>query len=215
MAILQAQGVHHITLVGSNRQATIDFYEGVLGMPLVFEQPNLDVPEETHLYFDPGDGRLITFFVRPTRQNDPTPNPEGIGNLHHLAFNVSRAPYTQVALRLNERNIQNTGPIDRGFMDSIYFRDHNGQLLELACYKFQPPEGYTHAHVLAVAHRIRVAAGDYNIEDRHIADAIMELADERAPKIGSPSTAAPVGVGAASGSKDDGAHNGHEQESRM
>ena len=42
-------GVHHITLIGSNRQDTIDFYEGILGMPLVFEQPNLDVPEETHL----------------------------------------------------------------------------------------------------------------------------------------------------------------------
>ena len=62
-------GVHHITLVGSNRQDTIDFYEGVLGMPFVFEQPNLDVPEETHLYFDPGDGRLITFFVRETRHH--------------------------------------------------------------------------------------------------------------------------------------------------
>ena len=57
-------GVHHITLIGSNRQDTIDFYQGILGMPLVFEQPNLDVPEETHLYFDAGDGNLITFFVR-------------------------------------------------------------------------------------------------------------------------------------------------------
>src|SRR6476646_8871436 len=102
-------GVHHITLVGSNRQETIEFYQGVLGMPLVFEQPNLDVPEETHLYFDPGDGRLITFFVRPTRSDNTTPNPEGIGNLHHLALTVSRAVYTQVAERLEERGIWNTG----------------------------------------------------------------------------------------------------------
>src|SRR5262245_41509160 len=183
MAILQAQGVHHITLVGSNREATIDFYSGVLGMPLVFEQPNLDVPEENHLYFDPGDGRLITFFVRPTRQNDPTPNPQGIGNLHHLAFMVSRAVYTQVVKRLDERGVENTGPIDRGFMDSIYFRDPNGQLLELACYKFEPPVGYTHADVLAAAHRIRVAAGDYNISDAHLADALEELAAARAPAL--------------------------------
>ncbi|MCW5854342.1 MAG: VOC family protein, partial [Anaerolineae bacterium] len=97
MSRIQVQGVHHITFVGSNRQATIDFYTGVLGMPFIFEQPNLDVPEETHLYFDPGDGRLLTFFVRPTRQNDPEPNPEGIGNLHHLALTVSRATYTQIA----------------------------------------------------------------------------------------------------------------------
>lgn len=176
---LQAQGVHHITFVGSNRQATIDFYQEVLGMPLVFEQPNLDVPDETHLYFDPGDGRLLTFFVRPTRTNDATPNPEGIGNLHHLALTVSHATYTQVAQRLNEQGIWNTGNIDRGFMDSIYFRDPNGQLLEMACYKFVPPEGYTHTDVLTAAHHLRIAAGDYSIQDSHIADAIAELTRRR------------------------------------
>ncbi|HLZ59663.1 MAG TPA: VOC family protein [Ktedonosporobacter sp.] len=180
MSIIQSQGVHHITFVGSNREAIIEFYQEVLGMPLVFEQPNLDVPNELHLYFDPGDGRLITFFVRPTRENDPTPNPQGIGNLHHLAFNVSRATYTQVALRLNERGIWNTGNIDRGFMDSIYFRDPNGQLLEMACYKFFPPAGYTASDVLATAHRLRIAAGAYNIQDEHIADAIAELTQRRA-----------------------------------
>jgi catechol 2,3-dioxygenase-like lactoylglutathione lyase family enzyme len=179
---LQSQGVHHITFVGSNREATIDFYTGVLGMPLVFEQPNLDVPEELHLYFDPGDGRLLTYFVRPTRQADPTPNPQGIGNLHHLALMVSRATYTQVAQRLEERGISNTGPIDRGFMDSIYFRDPNGQLLELACYKFEPPVGYTHVDVLALAHNLRIAAGDYAIADQHLADAIAELSARRAPR---------------------------------
>jgi hypothetical protein len=59
MQKLQSQGVHHITLVGADRQTTIDFWEGLLGMPFVFEQPNLDNEAESHLYFDPGDGRLI------------------------------------------------------------------------------------------------------------------------------------------------------------
>jgi catechol 2,3-dioxygenase-like lactoylglutathione lyase family enzyme len=181
MTRIQTQGVHHITFVGSNRQAIIDFYQGVLGMPLVFEQPNLDVPEENHLYFDAGDGRLITFFVRPARTNDPEPNPEGIGNLHHLAFTVSRATYSQVAARLNELGIANTGPIDRGFMDSIYFRDPNGQLLEMACFKFVPPQGFTIADVLSMAHRLRLQSGDYNITDIHLADAIAELAGQKIP----------------------------------
>jgi glyoxalase family protein len=183
MTLLQTQGVHHITLVGSNRESVVDFYEGVLGMPLVFSQPNLDVPDEEHLYFDPGDGRLITFFVRPSRANDPAPNPEGIGNVHHLAFTVSRATYTQVARRLSERGISNTGPIDRGFMDSIYFRDPDGQLLELACYKFTPPAGCAYADVLGAAHRIRIAAGDYNITDAHIADALIELSERKSAHI--------------------------------
>ena len=179
MTVIQAQGLHHITMVGSNREATIDFYQGVLGMRLVMEQPNLDVPDENHLYFDMGDGRLLTFFVRPTRHNDPTPNPEGIGNLHHMAFAVSHAVYTQVAQRLNDRGIWNTGPIDRGFMDSIYFRDPNGQLLEMACFKFIPPEGHTYADVLSVAHRLRMEKGDYAIADSHLADAIAELTEQK------------------------------------
>src|SRR6185437_6518002 len=174
MTKIQVQGVHHITMVGSNREATIDFYQGVLGMPLIFEQPNLDVPEELHLYFDPGDGRLLTFFVRPTRVADPTPNPQEIGNLHHLAFTVSRAVYTQVTKRLAERGIENTGPVDRGFMDSIYFRDPSGQLLELACFKFTPPAGRSVTDVLGTAHRIRVQAGAYAIDDSHLADALEE-----------------------------------------
>jgi catechol 2,3-dioxygenase-like lactoylglutathione lyase family enzyme len=180
MARVQVQGIHHITMIGANRQATIDFYQGVLGMPLIFEQPNLDVPDETHLYFDPGDGRLLTFFVRPTRDLDPTPNPEGIGNLHHLAFTVSLATFTQTAARLRELGFANTGPVDRGFMDSLYFRDPNGQLLELACYRFDPPHGFTHADVLALAHRLRVAANDHHIADEHLADAIAMLVERRA-----------------------------------
>jgi glyoxalase family protein len=183
MPTIQAQGIHHITMVGSNRETTIDFYQGVLGMPLVMEQPNLDVPEETHLYFDTGDGRLLTFFVRSTRVNDSTPNPEGIGNLHHLAFTVSHATYTQVAQRLDERDIWNTGNIDRGFMDSIYFRDPNGQLLEMACYKFVPPQGFSIVDVLALAHNLRVAAGAYSIQDAHLADAIATLSQRKAPSI--------------------------------
>ena len=70
MRKIQSQGVHHITLTGAGRQLSIDFWEGVLGMPFVFEQPNLDNPHESHLYFDPGDGRLITVFTNEERTGD-------------------------------------------------------------------------------------------------------------------------------------------------
>lgn len=176
MQKIQTQGVHHITFVGANRQTSIDFWEGTLGMPFIFEQPNLDVPEENHLYFDPGDGRLITVFTNEKRKPDPTHNPEGIGNLQHIAFIVSRATYTQAKGRLDERGIKNTGEVDRGFMDSIYFRDPLGQLVELACYKFDPPVGVTHAEVLLEAHLLRTERGDYNITDAHLADALENLA---------------------------------------
>ena len=64
---IQVQGFHHITIVGSTRQSAIDFWEGTLGMPFIFEQPNLGKPDENHLYFDPGDGRLLTVFTNESR----------------------------------------------------------------------------------------------------------------------------------------------------
>lgn len=175
MQTLQAQGVHHITLTGADRQTSIDFWEGLLGMPFVFEQPNLDDPDEGHLYFDPGDGRLITVFTNETRTADRRRTPTEPGCVHHLAFNVSRATWTQVQSRLEARGIGHSGAKDRGFMDSIYFKDPLGLLIELACYKFEPPQGCTHAQVLIAAHRLRVAAGDTHIQDHHLADAIEQL----------------------------------------
>ncbi len=66
-------------------------------------------------------------------------------------------------------------------MDSIYFRDPNGQLLEMACFKFDPPEGYTISDVLSTAHRLRIESGDYAISDKHLADAIAILTEQRYP----------------------------------
>lgn len=190
MRKLQVQGVHHITLTGADRQTSIDFWEGVLGMPFVFDQPNLDNPNEGHLYFDPGDGRLITVFTNEERKPDPRRTPTEPGCVHHLAFNVCRAVFVQVAERLEARGVEHSGAKDRGFMDSIYFKDPLGLLIELACYKFEPPAGCTHAEVLIEAHRLRVARGDYNIAEAHLADAIemlvergqSSLSDDRAPK---------------------------------
>ena len=175
MRKLQSQGVHHITLVGADRQTSIDFWEGVLGMPFVFEQPNLDAPSESHLYFDPGDGRLITIFTDDSRKPEPSRTPTDIGCVHHLAFAVSQATFRQAVERLDERGIKHSGPKDRGFMDSIYFNDPLGLLIELASYRFEPPFGYSHGDVMLEAHKIRVARGDYNIAEIHLADAIEAL----------------------------------------
>ena len=175
MRKLQSQGVHHITLVGADRRTSIDFWEGVLGMPFVFEQPNLDNANESHLYFDPGDGRLITVFTNEEREVDATRTPTEPGCVHHLAFALSQATFQQAVERLDERKVRHSGVKDRGFMDSIYFEDPLGLLIELASYRFEPPFGYTHADVLLEAHKIRVERGDYNIAREHLADAIEDL----------------------------------------
>lgn len=190
MRKIQTQGVHHITLVGAGRQTSIDFWEGLLGMPFVFEQPNLDNASESHLYFDPGDGRLITVFTNEEREPDPARTPTEQGSVHHVAFALSQATFRQAVERLDERGIHHSGVKDRGFMDSIYFDDPLGLLIELASYRFEPPVGFTHAEVLLEAHKLRVERGDYNIAQEHLADAIEglitrsreSLSDDRDPK---------------------------------
>src|SRR6201998_651468 len=152
MQKIQSQGVHHITLVGADRQTSIDFWEGVLGMPFVFEQPTLDRGEESHLYFDPGDGRLITVFTNEERTPDAERTPTDPGCVHHLALALSQPTFSQTCERLDERGIRHSGVKDRGFMDSIYFTDPLGLLIELAAYRFEPPGGQTHADALLAAH---------------------------------------------------------------
>jgi catechol 2,3-dioxygenase-like lactoylglutathione lyase family enzyme len=190
MRKLQTQGVHHITLVGADRQTSIDFWEGLLGMPFVFEQPNLDNESESHLYFDPGDGRLITVFTNETREPDPTRTATDPGCVQHIAFSLSQATFHQAVERLDERGIEHSGVKDRGFMDSIYFEDPLGLLIELASYRFEPPFGYTHSDVLLEAHKIRIEHDDHHIAQNQLADAIellvrrsrASLSDDRSPK---------------------------------
>jgi glyoxalase family protein len=190
MRKLQSQGVHHITIAGADRRTSIGFWEGVLGMPFVFEQPNLDNPGESHLYFDPGDGRLITVFTDEERTADPARTPTDPGCVHHLAFALSQAMFSQAVERLDERGMKHSGVKDRGFMDSIYFTDPLGLLIELASYRFEPPYPHTHADVLLEAHRIRVARDDHHIDRVHVADAIealvlrsrASLSDDRSPQ---------------------------------
>ncbi len=172
---IQPNGVHHITLVGADRQTSIDFWEGVLGFPFIFEQPNLDDQNENHLYFEPGDGRLITVFTDETRTPTGKRTPRSAGAVHHIAFNMTRDGFDAAIDRLEGRQIKHSGVKDRGFMHSIYFREPLGLTIELATYTFEPPQGVAHSVVLKRAFEIRSASGDYAIAQQHLDQAVAEL----------------------------------------
>ena len=95
--------------------------------------------------------------------------PREPGIVHHLAFALSQATFAQTVERLDERGIEHSAVKDRGFMDSIYFEDPLGLLVELASYRFEPPHGNTHTDVLLEAHKLRVERGDPNIDRLHLA----------------------------------------------
>jgi len=175
LTVSQVQGIHHITLNGADRQTSVAFWENILGMPLIFEQPNLDAPEINHLYFDMGDGRTLTVFTEENREPPETPLAQQPGSVHHVAFWVSQATIRVASDRLKAAGHPNTGIRDRGFMDSLYFRDPLGLLIELASYKFDPPLGQTHASVLTLAHKLRLERGAEAMETEDVAEALSRL----------------------------------------
>ena len=175
-SLIQSQGIHHITLNGANRETSINFWQNILGMRLVFEQPNLDDTSINHLYFDSGDGSTtITVFTDENRLPLKSCFKNKIGSIHHLAFSVSQNALTIAEKNLRENGFSNTGIKDRGFMDSLYFREPLGLLIELACYKFEPPLGLTHVSVLNKAQDLRLKRKANNIENIDISTAIKQL----------------------------------------
>lgn len=129
---MNIHGLHHITLVASDARRTTDFYTRVLGLRLVKKTVNFDDPGSYHLYFGTADadpGSLVTFFEWPTA---PRGAP-GIGGTHHFALTVAdRDGLLQWKRRLTDLGIAVSGPYDRRYFTSIYFRDPDGQVAEIA-----------------------------------------------------------------------------------
>ncbi|MFC7058261.1 VOC family protein [Halovenus salina] len=169
-------GTDHITIWGSNAEATIEYYRDLLGMSLVLRQPNLDDPAQEHLFFDTGDGTILTFFVSDDRTENPRPQRNGVGGVHHLCFNIDPDRFEEVATALNDAG-RSYNVFDRGIFFSLYTRDHDGLIIELTADKFDIPDDRK-GEVLAKAQELRVADGAEYAQTEHLAAALDELGVE-------------------------------------
>ena len=169
-------GIDHVTIWGSNEEDTVAFYRDLLGMPLVLRQPNLDDPSQTHLFFDAGDGRIVTFFVSDQRRSDPNPLRGGVGAVHHLAFSIEPDRFREVMAALEEDG-RGYNQFDRGIFHSLYTRDNNGLVIELATDAYAIPDE-RRGEVLATTQRIREEAGAEYAKDEHLEAALRELGIE-------------------------------------
>lgn len=125
-------GLHHITLVSSDAQRTLDFYTGILGMRLVKQTVNFDDPGAYHLYFGDRTGRPGTAITYFEWKDMPKGRP-GIGGTHHVALQVGDyAGLLMWKRRLTDLGIRVTGPYDRVYFKSIYFQDPDGVIMEIA-----------------------------------------------------------------------------------
>lgn len=125
-------GLHHITLVTADAQRNVDFYTRVLGLRLVKTTVNFDDPSTYHLYYADATGTpgsVITFFEWPRA---PRGRP-GVGGTHHVALRTAdREALLRWKRRLTDLGVKVRGPYDRHYFTSIYFRDPDGTILEIA-----------------------------------------------------------------------------------
>jgi catechol 2,3-dioxygenase-like lactoylglutathione lyase family enzyme len=169
---IQTTGTDHVTIWGSNPEDTIGFYRDLLGMPLVLRQPNLDDPSQTHLFFDTGDGRILTVFVSEDRQSARSQQ-GGVGAVHHLCFSIDPERIEEVMDAL-EAEGRGYNVFDRGIFYSLYTRDNNGLTIELSADRFEVPDE-RRAEVLATAQRLREEDGADYAKERHLEAALEEL----------------------------------------
>ena len=120
-----ARGLHHTALISSDVEATIRFYQDVLGFPLTELIENRDYPGSSHFFFDIGNGNLLAFFDFPGL--DVGPYAEVLGGLHHIAISVEPEKWERLRGRLDDAGVDYMMESET----SIYFRDPNGARLEL------------------------------------------------------------------------------------
>ncbi len=129
---MQLRGLHHVTLICRDLNRTTAFYRDLLGLALVSEATNDDDPGTRHFYFGDAEGTpgtLLSFLEYPSLP----PGTVGTGSTHHIALSVG-SDEEQVAWRdyLRSRGIECTDVYDRGAMRSVYLRDPDGHILEIA-----------------------------------------------------------------------------------
>jgi len=153
------RGINHLALVSSDMARTVDFYEGVLGMPLV-KTIELPAGMGQHFFFDCGGGDCLAFFwfsgapaaapgtasaaELPGRGDIAT----AIASMNHVAFDVAPERIEDLRRQLIDHDIECTTIFnhddseygvsreltDDVFVRSVYFFDPDGILLELAAW---------------------------------------------------------------------------------
>jgi catechol 2,3-dioxygenase-like lactoylglutathione lyase family enzyme len=120
-----ARGLHHVALLSSDVERTVQFYQGLLEFPLTEIFENRDYRGSNHFFFDIGNGNLLAFFDFPGL--DLRPYAEVLGGLHHIAISVEPQRWEHLKNKLDEAGVeymQESGT-------SIYFRDPDGARMEL------------------------------------------------------------------------------------
>jgi glyoxylase I family protein len=129
---LRIAGLHHVTLICADLERTVDFYRNLLGMRVVKQTVNEDDRAARHMFFGDEEGRpgtLVTFLEYPELDEGSV----GRGSTHHFALTVeTEEELTAWRDYLQSREIPCTEVMDRTYFKSVYLRDPDGHIVELA-----------------------------------------------------------------------------------
>jgi glyoxalase family protein len=135
-AEMALRGIHHVTGFTDDLAAADEFYSKALGLRLVKKTINQDDPNTLHYFWANYDGTRVlpasdmTLFGWPAHARRAR---EGAGQTHHVAFRAE-SEEQQLAWRehLLGLGLQVSPVMDRNYFKSIYFRTHDGLLIEIA-----------------------------------------------------------------------------------
>jgi glyoxylase I family protein len=129
---LRIAGIHHITLICTDVERSLAFYRNLLGMRLVKQTVNEDDRAARHLFFGDEEGRpgtLVTCLEYPELDEGSV----GRGSTHHFALTVeSEEELDAWRQYLAGQGVPVTDVLDRVYFKSVYLRDPDGHIVELA-----------------------------------------------------------------------------------
>jgi len=136
------KGLHHNAYRCRDSEQTRQFYEGFLGLPLagtleIGETKSGRATQTLHTFYRLDDGSYLAFFEAPDM-------PFEFKDQHdfdlHIALEVARPALEEMFAKGKAQGIETRGVSNHGFIDSIYFRDPNGYVIEL-CTKREGHDG--------------------------------------------------------------------------
>lgn len=152
---MKIKGLHHNAYRCRDSEETRKFYEDFLGLPLVnaFEIKETKSGRRTsvlHSFYQMDDGSCLAFFEAPDR---PFEFKEQHDFDLHIALEVDNDVLHEMFAKGKETGIETRGISDHGFVHSIYFRDPNGYVIELAAPVDDADDSVSPEQAMASAHR--------------------------------------------------------------
>lgn len=127
----QIRGLGPITMTVPVLEPTEAVLTHVMNMRRVRGYRDPESDEDVVHVFEMGEGGPAAELHVAVRPKLPRAHP-GAGSVHHVAFRIPDDAYDTWAQRLNALRIPNSGKVDRFYFRSLYFREPNGILFEIA-----------------------------------------------------------------------------------